>query len=125
MKMPVRLSLRRATGWLVPGLLLVGCVKWHPESASPDAVAASSPKAIRVERRDGVVVELVRVDVANDTLTGLQPRSSPAGKPLNRVAIPVDQIARIGSRRADSRRMIAGIIALPLAYFASRFLMGL
>lgn len=118
------LTLRSAIYSIALGLSLGGCVKWQAETAAPAAVMSTNPKVMRIQRRDGVVLELVRVEIANDTLTGLQPGSARAGRPYNRVSIPVAEIARIGSRRADIRRIAAAVVAAPLAYFAGGFLIG-
>jgi hypothetical protein len=100
-----------------------GCTRWQVENTSPVNVLQSKPKAVRVERMDGTVVELVRPETAGDTLTGLVPGSAPPGTPLQRVAIPFDEISRLASRRADMRRTVAGALAAPLAYFAGGFMM--
>jgi hypothetical protein len=77
-----------------------------------------------VETRSGSVVELVRPEVVSDTLAGLESGSAPGGTPLRRVAIPLEQVERIGSKRGDARRIVAAALAGPLAHEAGGFLMG-
>jgi hypothetical protein len=102
-------------------LSIAGCTRWQMES-SPAGLAERKPKAVRAERLDGTVVELVRVEQVDDSLTGLVPHSAPAGAPLQRVTLPVDEIARVASKRSDTRRTIIAVVAAPLAYLASSFM---
>lgn len=122
--MPHRLLHRCVVAYPLLACLVVGCARWQPETGSPAAIVGRHPTAVRVETRNGSVVELVRTEVVGDTLTGLEAGSAPGGAPLRRVAIPVEQIERIGSKRGDARRIVAAALAAPLAYVAGGFLMG-
>jgi hypothetical protein len=105
-------------------LALGGCSRWQVEETSPATVLGFKPPgAIRVEREDGSVVELVQARIEGDTLTGLVPGSAKPGEPFRRVSIPLDGIQRLASRRSDTRRTIGAALTAPLIYFAGGFLM--
>ena len=107
-------------------LTLFGCSKWQVEQGSPATLLGYDPPgAIRIERRDGSVVELIQAKVQSDTLTGLVPGSAAPGTPFRRVSIPLTDVQRLASRRSDTRRTIAAALTAPLVYFAGGFLMRL
>jgi hypothetical protein len=105
-------------------LTLFGCSKWQVEQGSPATLLGYDPPgAIRVERHDGSVVELIQAKVESDTLSGLVPGSAPPGMPFRRVSIPLSDVQRLASRRSDTRRTIGAFLTGPLVYIAGGFLM--
>lgn len=97
---------------LAPALLLfaeTACTRWQVMPA-PEAVALvadSAPQLVRVTFIDGRRIEVDQPRIENNALTGLVRYT---GQPVERVAIPLDSIARISRQRSDPSRVKAGVI---------------
>lgn len=115
---------RTAYALFLMALLLGACSKWQVEQTSPASfLLLDPPGAIRVERQDGSVVELVQARVRDNELSGLVPGSAAPGAPLRQVVIPLPEVQRVASRRSDSRRTAAAFFAVPLLYFGGSYLL--
>jgi hypothetical protein len=117
-------STAAACAVLLLALGVTSCSKWEVEQTSPASFLVSDPPgAIRVERHDGSVVELVQPKVHENELSGLVPGSAAPGAPFRRVLIPLADIRRVASRRSDTKRTLGAVISAPLIYFAGSYLM--
>lgn len=90
-------------------LILAGCTRWQvmPAPQAVAVVADSAPPLVRVTYIDGRRVEVDQPLIEDNALTGLVRYS---GRPPERVAIPLDSIARIARQTSDPSRAKAGVI---------------
>ena len=101
------------------------CSQWQIEPRPAQAIVADgAPARLRVELRDGSVVDLSAPTVVGDTLYGLIPGSQPAGRPLDRRAVPLADVERVALQRKQMLLTTGSIILLPLAYLAGGYLMA-
>lgn len=95
--------------WVLLAGLLAGCASGWRIEATGAAAMEHLPERVRVTKQDGTRVELRAATMEGDSLVGLaMPDSS-------RVALPVEEIARIAVRgptaATESANLTGGVIA--------------
>ena len=106
---------RQPLAALLLGLTLGGCHSWRVETGNPSQAIASQPsRSIRVQKRDGEVLEIDLPKVVGDSIRGL--RADRFGN--IRVVVALADVRRLESNHLSGRKsalFVTGIVLVVVA----------
>ena len=110
---------RQPLAALLLGLTLGGCTNWHVQTGSPSQIVRqpspgmrTPPHTIRVQKRDGEIVEIDQPKVVGDSIRGVLRKVQ--GEPIGAVAL--SDVSRVETPQSDDVAAAIGIVLLVSAF---------